>query len=63
VSGSAPVKDDGVPRGRGYTASTGTEHGKEQRGDFEAGVDVYLQKPVQLSDIIDTVRMLRDLQG
>jgi uncharacterized protein (TIGR02266 family) len=29
----------------------------------EAGVDVYLQKPVQFSDIISTVRMLLDLQG
>jgi len=30
---------------------------------FEVGVDVYLQKPVQFSDIISTVRMLLDLQG
>ncbi len=30
---------------------------------FEAGVDVYLQKPVQFSDILSTVRMLLNLQG
>ncbi len=29
----------------------------------EAGVDVYLQKPVQFSDIVGTVRMLLDIKG
>jgi uncharacterized protein (TIGR02266 family) len=30
---------------------------------IEGGVDVYLQKPVQFSDIVGTVRMLLDLKG
>ncbi len=30
---------------------------------IEAGVDVYLQKPVQFSDIVGTVRMLLNIQG
>jgi uncharacterized protein (TIGR02266 family) len=30
---------------------------------IEAGVDVYLQKPVQFSDIVGTVRMLLNIKG
>jgi DNA-binding response OmpR family regulator len=30
---------------------------------IEAGVDVYLQKPVQFSDIMSTVRMLLNIKG
>ena len=30
---------------------------------IEAGVDVYLQKPVQYSDIMSTVRMLLNIKA
>jgi len=30
---------------------------------IELGVDVYLQKPVQFSDIMSTVRMLLNFKG
>ncbi len=30
---------------------------------IEAGVDVYLQKPVQFADVMSTVRMLLDIRG
>ena len=38
--------------------------GSEHRARaIEAGVDVYLQKPVQFSDVIGTVRMLLNIRG
>lgn len=38
----------------------GTEHRAKA---IEAGVDVYLQKPVQFSDVMSTVRMLLNIRG
>ncbi len=41
--------------------SAGT--GEARARAIEAGVDVYLQKPVQFSDIVGTVRMLLNIKG
>ncbi len=37
--------------------------GDSRASAIEAGVDVYLQKPVQFADIVGTVRMLLNIQG